>query len=842
MVLVLDRSCLDWVLPVIVARMANDHGEDEDFVQMPLLDAVNATLKAFSNDITPRIDSYAQILVRCLRIADPDIKILLCTTIHLLCDACLKDTKSVALNIAKAMKPNLCSGRWAVRQASVLAFGRLLANGGLEIVYDFRDEVNEINTTRSIMKSLTLDRNGKVREATLDVMSDLTTEITERTDMHRHFVPLVLLALTDKFPGVRDKAREILKGLGAFYEMDNEDNRIGLENRRITLKDIQWYAEDKYPDMTMQMKSAMPGVDFAQRPPLGVRLAVAECCRSFIPPLLKDITALAWTIPNSEISRREAAMRTLMMTLWFIESNALQFMQAILDALYKILRDDDVSMKNEAFVCLELLGKLHTPENYIPLVLTQGSDEGGQMKIQEMETTDDIERREVCRRNMTIFSTTANTTKVNILIAFRYLLMGTQDLSEEQAFVIIQAVTSPDVVEMEAPQQLDALLDLLATLHDLFLKFGLVKKYSTGDAQVHADPQAELAAPATLDFYLFWTLNDVQACVDVNVQKKASQAMSALSEALTGSPNELYVTHFIRAISDKNNVPLAVFAKLLENGGHMLSQHTTDIIEIFLAHLHNVRYDVDVRDKLKCMNLLNDFILNVGTNKVTLEPHHLEQLLLMVVIPHGKWHVGGAAHLFRKVALSCLSALLVQDLFPLSMWAPDVDDPHSEEGRKQRDEARGLLTSTVDTWRNSLDADDAELRLLVVKMTRWVMRMPLLETDAAENIKELLLRLDDSNDIVRTQTAIAFRQIFEDINGGGGSNEEVKKACSEVHVSPWVSTLLLHMDDANQELKEAVCMSLIEVKKSYPDLVKRHAQEVRQKHMTTRLIDKLLEA
>ena len=273
-------------------------------------------------------------------------------------------------------------------------------------------------------------------------------------------------------------------------------------------------------------------------------------------------------------------MRTLLMTIWFIENNTLQFLQAILDALYKVLRDEDKSMKHEAFVCLELIGKLHTPDNYIPLVLTRSvTEDGERLGVEEKKSASDaLERTEICRRAMTVFSTTANTTKVNILIAFKYLLMGTPELSEEQSYAIIHAVTSQDVIDVEAPAQLQALLSLIETLQRLFIKFDLVSKYKEGDT----------VSRKTLDFHLFFTLLDVQACVDIEVQTKANAVLAELSTSLTGTPGGLYLTHFLKSIEDKDNVPLAVFSKLLANGGPMLSKYTTDIVEIFLVHLHNV--------------------------------------------------------------------------------------------------------------------------------------------------------------------------------------------------------------------------------------------------------------
>ena len=223
---------------------------------------------------------------------------------------------------------------------------------------------------------------------------------------------------------------------------------------------------------------------------------------------------------------------------------------------------------------------------------------------------------------------------------------------------------------------------------------------------------------------------------------------------------------------------------------------------------------------------------------MTLTPSQIEQLLLSVVIPHGRWHVGGAAHLFRKVSLSILSAFLVQGIIPAALWVPEVEDPQSEEGRRQLEEGRSLLTSTVDTWRNALDADDTELRLVVAKTARHIMRLPLEEVDATENAKELLLRMDDSSDVVRGTTAAGFQQLFADL-AAGRLCPGVAKMFTGERVGVWVGTLLLHMDDANEELKETVCQALEEVKKAYPDTVVAQALHVRSKHMTTRLIDRL---
>ena len=129
----LDFTCLEWVLPVVVARLANEAGEDAEHVQLELVELCNESLRVFAHDIARRgfTDYYSQILKRCLKLGDPEMKRLCCKTIDLLCAACREHTKPVAMEIAKVLKPNLRVKQFKVRADSITAFGKLLCNGGV---------------------------------------------------------------------------------------------------------------------------------------------------------------------------------------------------------------------------------------------------------------------------------------------------------------------------------------------------------------------------------------------------------------------------------------------------------------------------------------------------------------------------------------------------------------------------------------------------------------------------------------------------------------------------------------------------------------------------------------
>ena len=158
---------------VLVARLAGTSGEEAEHVRLELMDIVCVTLETFPHDVVRRgwLDHYAAILEACLRHADPEMKVASCKAIRLLCQAARNNTKPVALQIAQALKPNLRVKQYKVRRESVVAFGCLLSNGALELVYDFQKEVNEIHTT--VWETQLLTRASRIFKKIIVIAEDL---------------------------------------------------------------------------------------------------------------------------------------------------------------------------------------------------------------------------------------------------------------------------------------------------------------------------------------------------------------------------------------------------------------------------------------------------------------------------------------------------------------------------------------------------------------------------------------------------------------------------------------------------------------------------------------------
>ena len=199
-----------------------------------------------------------------------------------------------------------------------------------------------------------------------------------------------------------------------------------------------------------------------QRPYLGARYVVAEVVRSILDKTLQDCVAMDWTIPFSKHNKRVVALRSLAMMIYFSETNIVQFAQQILATLYKSIKDDNEMVRTESLVCIELLGKFVTPDQYLPFIISQPDALARQ---QEEAAANDVEVQRSKTKTVTLtsatgqppqplptlFSTSAAATKSSVLTAFRYILFGSKaTLTPSQATQIVRALTHADLFDLDS--------------------------------------------------------------------------------------------------------------------------------------------------------------------------------------------------------------------------------------------------------------------------------------------------------------------------------------------------------------------------------------------------------
>jgi dynein assembly factor 5, axonemal len=832
----LPADVLDWVLPSVVARIGLEPvAEESEELRLQLLRLAMLCVDTFPHELGPRnfLDYFRVLLENCLKDPFPELKKAACVGCQRLCEVEPKKVKHLAVPLAKMVK-NMClqHKHSNVRAEAVKTFSALLSHGGIEVLGDMKDEQDN-RTTVYWMYILCCDNSDTVRSAVVAFLSKMLLDIPERGDQHRRLLPHLLIMLTDEYDSIRVAANSVLLGMGKLYMIDNEDNSVNVEKRRITMKDIDWYGDDAYPDMSLQTKSTLPLPDLSNRPHLGSRYVIAEVARTILDKILIDCLALDWTIPFSKHNKRVVALRCLQMLIYFCETNIVQFAQQILAALYKSIRDDNDSVRIESLVCVELMGKFMTPDQYLPFVISQPSAESQERAGPEADGDLRVERSRtktvtvvsagevgsVHQHLPTLFSTAPHSTRASILIAFKFILLGSKhSLTSQQATMITKALTSADLVDLDAPELLLALVDAIRSFAEVLASRGFI---STTENPMPDAVRLD-AKQRTLDSMLCYALMCMKQSNTPAVVSAVDAALNALSILVTGNADELFSVHFGRLLlRHHNSMPVCAFSDLVLRASN-IQYYTAELVGVFLARLADVNLALRVTSELQYFTVLEGLLRG---RKVHFTGSQLEELLRVVVLHHATFRPGLPAHLFRKIAIACLSAVL---------------HPFHRTSLKDQfnDQSNALAEKCISSWLGAIDSDDADMRLVCIAAAPDVVQLPMSAGGAAEIWEHLLLRFDDANDLLRLEVAKALFVALRDHDLMSG---ELKSEIRQ-KLATSVKKLLIHMDDHEETsgVKAAVASCLRELCRAGKDIVVALVQQAKGKHHTPRFCDDVL--
>ncbi|KEG12368.1 HEAT repeat containing 2 [Trypanosoma grayi] len=777
-------SVLDWVLPAVVTRIGvSPVVEESEELRLLLLRLAVLCMESFPHDIGPRdyIDFFQVLLENCLRDAFPELKKEACRACVCLCEIEPVQVKHIALPLAKVVKGCLLHKHSVVRVEAVLTLASLVQRGAVEIFADGKDEPDN-RTTTFVLFVLANDHVESVRGAVVKLLSVALLDIVERQEQHRRLLPHLLLLMTDRFDTVSTKAYEVLENMGKLYMLDNEDNTIDITKRRVTMKDIEWYGDEEYPDMKLLTvdKSVYPLLQ--RRPSLGARYVVAESLRGFIERILGDVTAIDWVIPFSSNNRRVMALRILWMCIYHAEKSVVQFVEQILGVLYRSLREDNQDVVQESHICLEILGKFLIPEQYLPFLTAKDT-----VKQDEEDTPVILQSRSktvvvspvggVAAPTPTIFSTAAVSVKCSILVAFRYLIEGSKHLlSASQATQIVKAMTSSDVLESDSEALLCSLLDTL----DVMVHILGERKFIPTPTNPLPPEVRDDVNQRTLDSLLFYALLCLRSSDFPCVQTRVSHCIKDLSSVVTGESMGIYDLHFGRILFRYGaHMPVSAFSDLVLNSGE-IGTYAEQLSGVFLVKLTDIDFTKSVTEELHYLRVLEQLLWQ---KTHVFSASQLEELLRTVVLPLSAFRPGGTAHLFRKVSVNCLCAML--------------EDHHCGLLKtKLEDNEYALSSKTVSAWCSASDADDAEMRLVCMTSTPDLCRMPVNAGSANDILMWVMLRFDDSSDVIRAKAASGLLTVLE-----------TKNAVSPlvidqiiVQLVPLVKKILVHLDDSDENV------------------------------------------
>ncbi|KAH9491870.1 Dynein assembly factor 5, axonemal [Bulinus truncatus] len=313
-----------------------------------------------------------------------------------------------------------------------------------------------------------------------------------------------------------------------------------------------------------------------------------------------------------------------------------------------------------------------------------------------------------------------------------------------------------------------------------------------------------------------------------NVIILAQNCLDQLAKSQTlSSKSELFQKHTKYLIdSFGNNVNMwtnysaerEIFDALLLEAGPVVGQHLNDIIPVILT---NLQPEKDPELRLKFFSLLSRLVMSAQR---TLDSDHkfsefATTVVKDMILPNCVWKAGKTAGAIRTTAVSCFWAMLQSGVLTKEKLVPVVETSLTQ-----------LITLIED--------DNKTTRLVSCRvMTRIFDLMGTsLGQDRLHNMyPELLKRLDDSNDEIRmtvTKTLLAYFDCFE-----GGYDALLYRA----HLEAIYRGLLVHLDDPERNIQEAVLGVLKKACELSPHMLIKEVESVKHKHRSTKYCDELIQ-
>ncbi|XP_071426812.1 dynein axonemal assembly factor 5 [Pithys albifrons albifrons] len=228
----------------------------------------------------------------------------------------------------------------------------------------------------------------------------------------------------------------------------------------------------------------------------------------------------------------------------------------------------------------------------------------------------------------------------------------------------------------------------------------------------------------------------------------------------------------------------------------------------------------DPQMRLKVFTVLSQLFQKASDtiNSQGLFPSYLETVIKDILAPNLQWHAGRTAAAIRATAVLCLWALIHCEMLSPKEILKVIDE---------------LMPQVI----ASMDEDSKITRLMACRIVDNFLKAcgKQFDEDKFKNTyTEVLKRLDDASCDVRLAAAHTLANWFKCLK-----DSDVKSAM-EGHIEFLYQELLIHLDDPDQNLQNAVLEVLKEGSILYPDVLVREIEGVVHKHQTPVYCNQLL--
>ncbi|KAM4820819.1 dynein axonemal assembly factor 5 [Thomomys bottae] len=284
--------------------------------------------------------------------------------------------------------------------------------------------------------------------------------------------------------------------------------------------------------------------------------------------------------------------------------------------------------------------------------------------------------------------------------------------------------------------------------------------------------------------------------------------MGALLEQLTALQGDWTI----------HSTELLQFIVLLTQSGSVIGENLQYVIPTLRTCLQPT---TDPHMRLKLFSVLSTVLLRPDdtVNSQGQFHGHLETVLKDILVPNLQWQAGRTAAAIRTAAVSCLWALVNSSVLSAT----------------QVQEAQEALMAHV---LSTLEEDSTVTRLMSCRIINTFLETSGDAMDPDKSLKvypELLKRLDDVSNDVRIAAASTLLTWLKCVQNSEG------KAYYQSNIQYLYRELLVHLDDPESAIQDAILEVLKEGSVLFPELLVRETEAVVHKHRSAAYCEQLLQ-
>ncbi|GBG80246.1 hypothetical protein CBR_g30611 [Chara braunii] len=309
---------------------------------------------------------------------------------------------------------------------------------------------------------------------------------------------------------------------------------------------------------------------------------------------------------------------------------------------------------------------------------------------------------------------------------------------------------------------------------------------------------------------------------DVAVQKGVNTAISKLAAELDlGSASELYAQHISSLIQmavegnlewTGSSYGKALFVNILKGAGAAVGSHLEALMGVFSSCLRPQR---DPSLRISLLQVLDE-LLESPDLRSAWEPLAF-RVITELLLPCGIWQVGKVAAAIRHATMVALGTVLRRGLC-------QVDDL---VGAFRCGQLLPVVKSCLD---EDYYADTRRAACHVMKNILRIAGDVLNDEERREIYPQLLKRMDDNNDKIRLDNTQSVRVFFE----------KMPSSYDDTNARYFLEALIIHMDDAEKEIQEAVCSAVEIAARKKPAMVTELVRLARSNHRSPFYCDRIL--